>query len=116
MEILKEDKANWDQVKLNMNNALDEMRINWDSKVVIKELGSTKNPLLEKRMKKAKPNQQELMQEQTMVDARVPKSDNNFLKVDTDMEVDDLTREPSMVSIRTITPTNSRPSSPRPPE
>lgn len=99
LDILKEDKDNWLEVQQNMGKALDEMRINWDSKVVIKDLGTTKNQLFEKRMKKAKPNQ-----EITVVGT--PKKAGNA------MVVDDLSREASMVSMRTVTPTNSRPSSP----
>ena len=47
LEVFKEDRAEW-------SKALDEMRINWDTNIKIKELPVANNPLLERRMKKSK--------------------------------------------------------------
>jgi hypothetical protein len=120
LDILKEDRDNWYQVKQNMNEALDEMRIR-DSNVVIKELGTTRNHLLEKRIKKTKqttPATETLsltLDNLKAVGGAASGSTldtDHFLKPDMIM-VEDLSREQSMVSVRTITPTNSRPSSPK---
>lgn len=54
LEILREDKDNWQEIQQNMGMALDEMRINWDHKIKIKELPVSNNKLLERRMKKTK--------------------------------------------------------------
>lgn len=84
---MKEDKDNWTEIQQNMGRALDEMRIR-DSKVKIKELNTVNNPLFERRMKKTKNDHKQ------------------------HMIVEDVTREPSMISMRSVTPTNSRPSTP----
>jgi hypothetical protein len=92
LNILKEDRDNWNQFKENMDHALFEMRIP-DKNLVIKPLPTVSNPLLERRMKKPKTEQ------------TINKSTNK-----NDLIVEDLTRENTVINSKT--PTNSRPSSP----
>lgn len=89
-----------------MNQALDEMRINWENKVNIKELQIINNPLFERRMKKTKT--------ENAPRTAAPTQPLNITKPteQSKLIVEDLTREPSMMSVRSITPTNSRRASP----
>ena len=120
MDILKEDKDNWVEVQANMRMALDEMRINWDPKALIK-LDPTKNKLFEKRTKKNKPG------EDTAADSSPKKSpptslstanaaapENIVSRRPTEpMIVEDLSREASTVTMRNESRSNSRPPSPK---
>ena len=117
MEILKEDKDNWVEVQANMRMALDEMRINWDPKALIK-LDPTKNKLFEKRTKKNKPG------EDTAADSSPKKSPPTSSTANTaenivsrrptePMIVEDLSREASTVTMRNESRSNSRPPSPK---
>ncbi len=57
VKILKEE--NWSDVNQNMRLALNEMRIDWDSHVKMKEIKDVQqNPLLERRRRKT-PNTQQ---------------------------------------------------------
>jgi len=121
VDILKEDKDNWVEVQANMRMALDEMRINWDPKALIK-LDPTKNKLFEKRTKKNKPG------EDTAADSSPKKSpatssstanaaappENIVSRRPTEpMIVEDLSREASTVTMRNESRSNSRPPSPK---
>ena len=108
----------WPEVQENMKKALDEMRINWDNKIKIKELPVANNPLLERRLNKKTKTEAE----QTQQSKHQPQDQPPFLlppplpiqETNTKNEllvVEDLSRECSMTSTKT-TPTNSRPSSP----
>lgn len=120
MEILKEDRDNWKEVQQNMGLALDEMRINWDAKTLIK-LDPTKNKLFEKRTQKKKPGDAETtvesMSKKTAVSAGLSPSSASAAAAasasSSSMIVEDLSREASTVTMRGQTPTNSRPSSPK---
>jgi hypothetical protein len=89
LNILKEDRDNWNQFKENMDIALFEMRIP-DKNLIIKPLPTVSNPLLDRRMKKTKTNELN--------------TKNN------DIIVEDISRENTFVQSKT--PTNSRPPSP----
>ncbi len=115
-----------------MGKALDEMRINWDSQLKIKELPTVSNPLLARRMKKSKTN--EKLSELSKTSApkatstntqtspntisSIRESDSKKLAssntiVDKDIKIQNLSREPSDISMRSLTPSNSRQSSPQ---
>jgi serine/threonine protein kinase len=120
LEILKEDKDNWVEVQQNMGKALDEMRINWDSKYKLKKLEIVNNPLFERRMnKKAKtgaetksqtkvsfPDQQLTIAGASSMSNITPTNSSSQLN-NMDMVVEDYSREASMVSVRSLTPMNS---------
>lgn len=112
LDILKEDKDNWTEVQQNMGKALDEMRINWDSQFKIKKLTTTNNPLFERRMKKTKTDQTLSNAEQKVptLGITIQSELRQTTITNQDMVVEDFCREPSVVS---MTPTNSRPSSPK---
>lgn len=99
LEILREDRDNWQEVQQNMGKALDEMRINWDHKIKIKELPVANNPLLERRMKKTK----------TTDNKKMPAP---LAPVKNDLIVEDYSRETTMVSMKSVSPANSRPTTP----
>jgi serine/threonine protein kinase len=106
LDILREDKDNWSEVQQNMGKALDEMRINWDSKVKLKELKIVNNPLFERRMNKkmtkevmAPPPQQAAGAAAAAAAAVTP---NILLPVG---DVDMISRESSMTNSRPSTPT-----------
>ena len=109
LEILREDRDNWSEVQQNMGKALDEMRINWDSKVKLLELQIVNNPLLNRRMnKKTKVTTSENCTKQ-MAPPPPPRKQAQT------QDVEMLSREASVVSVDSvvvITPTNSRPASP----
>jgi hypothetical protein len=52
VSVLKEEKENWSEVLQNMNIALNEMRVDWDSGVIMKDIKDSKNSLLDRRRKK----------------------------------------------------------------
>ena len=91
-----------------MGLALDEMRINWDAKSLIK-LDPTKNKLFEKRTQKKKPDTEITVVESTSKKTALSPIASNS----STMIVEDLSREASTVTMRGQTPTNSRPSSPK---
>ncbi len=108
----------WPEVQENMKKALDEMRINWDNKIKIKELPVANNPLLERRLNKKtkteaeqnKTQQQQHQQDQPpFLLPPLPIQEINMKNES--IVVENLSRECSMTSTKT-TPTNSRPSSP----
>lgn len=107
LDILKEDMDQWPEVQENMKKALDEMRINWDNKVKIKELPVANNPLLERRLKNKKTKTDGLQQQQHDASFLPPPP----LPMQPIQEYNELLRDSSMPSAKT-TPTNSRPSSP----
>lgn len=120
VEILKEDRDNWKEVQQNMGLALDEMRINWDAKTLIK-LDPTKNKLFEKRTQKKKTDTEITMVESTSKKTATSPSSGlspstaaaSAASANSSMIVEDLSREASTVTMRGQTPTNSRPSSPK---
>ena len=101
LEILREDKDNWQEIQQNMGKALDEMRINWDHKIKIKELPVANNPLLERRMKRPKVEN---------VNLKLPPPPVPPVRVMNLAE--DYSRETTMVSMKSISPNNSRPGTP----
>ena len=101
LEILREDRDNWQEIQQNMGKALDEMRINWDNKIKIKELPTANNPLLERRMKKKKTTD-------NTINTTMPPPVN----VKNDLIVEDYSRETTMVSMKSVSPANSRPTTP----
>ena len=106
LEILKEDKDQWPEVQENMKKALDEMRINWDNKIIINPLPVvTNNPLLERRLNKKTKTEGQQNQQQPFLVPPLP------MAMQPIPESMDISRESSMTSTKT-TPTNSRPSSP----
>ena len=110
LDILKEDRDNWSEVQQNMGKALDEMRINWDSKVKLKQLNIVNNPLFERRMNKKTKNSESDKQHM----APPPPPVQSSLNVE-NRDVEMVSRETSVVSVNSvnvITPTNSRPPSP----
>jgi len=134
VDILKEDRDNWSEVQQNMGKALDEMRINWDSQLKIKELNSASNPLLNRRIKKSKTNEKLSESSKSSTTSTTNASANSLspsnqvsLKaesdskkisslntiVDQDIKVQSLSREPSDISMRSLTPSNSRQASPQ---
>lgn len=52
VQVLKEDKDNWIEVQDEMTNALATMRVDYDA-IQVKTLEDSKNPILQKRKKKA---------------------------------------------------------------
>jgi hypothetical protein len=50
MKVMKKDQENWKETLDEMNRALDEMRINYQRTVKLKNIDNAKNPLLERRM------------------------------------------------------------------
>jgi hypothetical protein len=56
MKVMKKEQENWKETLEEMNRALDEMRINYQRTVKLKNIGNAKNPLLERRMGKANMN------------------------------------------------------------
>ena len=125
VEILKEERDAWSEVQQNMGKALDEMRINWDSKVKVKELNTVKNPLLERRMKKTKvdgpstttPTTTTTMtppppvgpkeNRMTITTMTTMTNENSNAASKNDLVVENISREASMISVKSITPTNS---------
>lgn len=116
VEYLKEDKEMLTEIQQNMGTALGEMRVNWDSNMHIKELNIVNNPLFERRMKKTKggdalPRTSGATTSSAAAAAAAaaammpPPSSTGFGEP---MIVEEYSREQSM-----ITPTNSRPASPR---
>jgi serine/threonine protein kinase len=103
LDILKEDREQWKEIQQNMGMALDEMRINWDSKVMIKKLDIVNNPLFERRMKKTKAGDEGPGATASRSGAMPPPA----VAFSEPMIVEEYSREHSM-----ITPTNSRQSSP----
>lgn len=103
LEILREDRDNWHEIQQNMGKALDEMRINWDNKIKIKELPVANNPLLERRMKKTKTADNK---KNPMPAPLAP------VNVKNDLIVEDYSRESTIVSMRSVSPANSRPTTP----
>lgn len=106
LDILREDKDNWQEVQQNMGKALDEMRINWDQKIIIKELPVSNNPLLERRMNK-----------KTRVEGSTSSSNKKPMappaEVASAMEpIGEYARESTLVSMKSMTPSNSRPTTP----
>ncbi len=115
LDILKEDKDLMQVMQQNFGEALDEMRINWDSKVKIKELKIVNNPLFERRMKKTKPgeggadnNQTATVSSSTIISAQAPTISGHRTHFNNEMIVEEYSREDTMI----ITPTNSRQASP----
>ena len=92
------------EIQQNMGIALGEMRVNWDSKVKIKELNIVNNPLFERRMKKTKGDEPGTSAAAAAAAMMPPPSSTGFGEP---MIVEEYSREQSM-----ITPTNSRPASP----
>ncbi len=109
LDILKEDREMWTEIQQNMGKALDEMRINWDSKVKIKELKIVNNPLFERRMKKTKGGDDagEASNRSAVSSSDMPPPSTTAIAFSEPMIVEEYSREQSMV-----TPTNSRQSSP----
>ncbi len=103
LEILREDKDNWQEIQQNMGKALDEMRINWDKKIKIKELPVSNNKLLERRMKKTKTDSVNLSLKMPAPPVPSGRPQNT---------VDEYSRETTMVSMTSQSPGNSRPSTP----
>jgi FtsZ-interacting cell division protein ZipA len=117
LDILKEDMDQWPEVQENMKKALDEMRINWDNKIKIKELPVANNPLLERRLNKktkteAEQNKTQQQHQQDQPPFLLPPLPIQEINMKNEsIVVENLSRECSMTSTKT-TPTNSRPSSP----
>lgn len=103
LEILREDRDNWHEVQQNMGKALDEMRINWDDKIKIKELPVANNPLLERRMKKSKIENNNLNSKMAAPLAPTASNLRNVNNVDVD-EIE--------VVMKSASPACSRPTSP----
>ncbi len=107
----------WPEVQENMKKALDEMRINWDNKIKIKELPVANNPLLERRLNKktkteAEQNKTQQQHQQDQPPFLLPPLPIQEINMKNEsIVVENLSRECSMTSTKT-TPTNSRPSSP----
>ena len=95
-----------------MGKALDEMRINWDSKVKLKELQIVNNPLFQRRMNKK--TKVTTTSENSIKQMAPPPPPPRQQQLNQDVEM--LSREASVVSIDSVvvdaTPTNSRPPSP----
>ena len=107
LDILKKD-IDLHEFQQSMGSALDEMRINWDSKIQLKELKIINNPLFERRMnKKTKDSESADLQSLNNINN---KTNENMPKAKIDM--DEINRETSILSIKSITPTNSRKPSP----
>jgi hypothetical protein len=102
LDILREDKDNWQEVQQNMGKALDEMRINWDQKIVIKELPVSNNPLLERRMNK----KTKVDNKKSMPPPSAPLGGHAMAPID------EYARESTLVSMKSMTPSNSRPTTP----
>jgi serine/threonine protein kinase len=105
LDILREDKDNWSEVQQNMGKALDEMRINWDSKVKLKELKIVNNPLFERRMNKKMTKEVMAPPPQQAAGAAAGAAavtPNILLPVG---DVDMISRESSMTNSRPSTPT-----------
>ena len=87
-----------------MGKALDEMRINWDSKIQIKELTIVNNPLFDRRMKKTKGSQnlQKMESASKKTASMPPPAQPAPIAFSEPMIVEEYSREQSM-----ITPTNS---------
>lgn len=101
LDILREDKDNWQEVQQNMGKALDEMRINWDQKIIIKELPVSNNPLLERRMNK-----------KTKVEGGTSKKATAMPPPKAMEPIGEYARESTLVSMKSMTPSNSRPTTP----
>ncbi len=103
LEILREDKDNWQEIQQNMGKALDEMRINWDHKIKIKELPVSNNKLLERRMKKTKVENVNLSLKMPAPPVPPVRPLNT---------VDEYSRETTMVSMTSQSSSGSRPGTP----
>jgi hypothetical protein len=53
MKVMKKEQQNWQETLMEMNRALDEMRINYQRTVKLKNIENARNPLLDRRMNKA---------------------------------------------------------------
>ena len=104
LEVFKEDRAEW-------SKALDEMRINWDTNIKIKELPVANNPLLERRMKKSKTDAKVMQPPNSIM---LPISDSNKPNnLNNQIIVEDYSRETTLVSMKSASsPSTSRPSTP----
>jgi len=104
LEVFKEDRAEW-------SKALDEMRINWDTNIKIKELPVANNPLLERRMKKSKTDAK-VMQPPNSIMLPISES-NKPNNLNNQIIVEDYSRETTLVSMKSASsPSTSRPSTP----
>ena len=102
LDNLKEEKDNWQDVQQNMGMALGEMRVDWDkSKIKLRELPNANNPLLEKRKKKTQKDESPFQIQNI--------NQKNQKNLNSEMIVEEISRESS---VRSITPTNSRPMTP----
>lgn len=107
LDILREDKDNWHEIQQNMGQALNEMRINWDQKIIIKELPVSNNPLLERRMnKKTKVSESSKASKKTMPPPVMPLGGHAM------EPIGEYARESTLVSMKSMTPSNSRPTTP----
>ena len=113
---------------------LNEMRVNYDGKVKIKEISDSNNPLIARRMKKTKTGEANTATTSSTASANAepstasasastettaaaastgPGNESAPKAAEGGLIVEDLTRESSMISVDGNTPTNSRPSSPK---
>ena len=56
IQILNNNKENWNEINQNIHEALNGMRIDYDKGVKVKNLNETDNPLLKRRQEKLKNN------------------------------------------------------------
>jgi len=54
------DKKNWNEIVTNMSQALNEMRVNYEQNVKLKEINEVQNQLLKKRLEKSKNREEKL--------------------------------------------------------
>ena len=128
LERLKEERDNWVDFQNAYGQTLNEMRVNYDPKLKIKDISDSNNPLIIRRMKKTKtgepaatasPTTSETAaantteSSQAATTAAAASSSKQSKVPEGGLVVEDLTRESSMISVDGNTPTNSRPGSPK---
>ncbi len=60
IKIMNFDKNNWNEIVSNMSQALNEMRVNYEQNVKLKEISEVQNQLLKKRLEKSKNREEKL--------------------------------------------------------
>lgn len=141
LERLKEERDNWVDFQNAYGQTLNEMRVNYDTKVKIKEISDSNNPLIIRRMKKTKTIETTPTTSSATTSAAAagasantpessktsPNAAANAAAGATAAESSKqskvpegglvvenlLSRDSSMISVDGNTPTNSRPSSPK---
>ena len=76
-KIFQEDLEQLPEIKNVMSIALNEMRVNYDNRVQLKEVNESKNPMLARREAKAKKNKLPQLEEVSLGETKTIKISND---------------------------------------